>query len=282
MPHAPFSVPLPWSWPKHAKSATLHVISLAHFVLTHVRGWAADSPLHRVRLAADRDRLDTEVALLREEIRIKDARMAALAPHRRPHYPPTERMAILQLMAARGWSKAQAGRRFLVSDDTVASWRGRLEEDGPRALVNATVPVNKFPDFVAAMVAKLKKLFPTMGRRRIAAFLARAGLHIAATTGRGAPSALQLSKGDRRPTKSALCLTRRRGARNARRSTPSAIRAASSATSTSNGLLFRNPSPRLMQLPDGNSYCGRDDPHGSPPAQIRACGTTALGSCLGE
>jgi transposase InsO family protein len=182
MPHAPFSVPLPWSWPKHAKSATLHVISLAHFVLTHVRGWAADSPLHRVRLAADRDRLDTEVALLREEIRIKDARMAALAPHRRPHYPPTERMAILQLMAARGWSKAQAGRRFLVSDDTVASWRGRLEEDGPRALVNATVPVNKFPDFVAAMVAKLKKLFPTMGRRRIAAFLARAGLHIAATT----------------------------------------------------------------------------------------------------
>src|ERR1017187_1293083 len=93
MPHAPFSVPLPWSWPKHAKSATLHVISLAHFVLPHVRGWAADSPLHRVRLAADRDRLDTEVALLREEIRIKDARMAALAPHRRPHYPPTERMA---------------------------------------------------------------------------------------------------------------------------------------------------------------------------------------------
>jgi hypothetical protein len=36
-----------------------------------------------VRLAADRDRLDTEVAMLREEIRIKDARMAALAPHRR-------------------------------------------------------------------------------------------------------------------------------------------------------------------------------------------------------
>jgi hypothetical protein len=69
--------------------------------------------------------------MLREEIRIKDARMAALAPHRRPHYPPTERMAILQLMGARGWSKAQAGRRFLVSDDTVTSWSVRLEEDGP-------------------------------------------------------------------------------------------------------------------------------------------------------
>jgi putative transposase len=85
-------------------------------------------------------------------------------------------------MAARGWSKAQAGRRFLVTDDTVASWSGRLEEDEPGALVNATVPVNKFPDFVAAMVAKLKRLFPAMGRRRIGAFLARAGLHIAPTT----------------------------------------------------------------------------------------------------
>lgn len=112
MPTSPFSVPLPKSWPKHAKAATLHVISLAHFVLTHVRGFAVNSPIHRVRLAAERDRLDSEVALLREEIRIKDARMAALAPHRRPHYSPTERMAILELMAARGWSKAEAAAAF--------------------------------------------------------------------------------------------------------------------------------------------------------------------------
>jgi len=55
-----FSVPLPASWPKHAKAATLHVISLAHFALTHVRGWAVNSPVHRVRLAAERDRLDSE------------------------------------------------------------------------------------------------------------------------------------------------------------------------------------------------------------------------------
>ena len=107
MPTSPFSVPLPKSWPKHAKAATLHLISLAHFVLTHVRGFAVNSPIHRVRLAAERDRLDSEVALLREEIPIKDARMATLVPHRRPHYSPCERMAILQLMAARGWSKAE-------------------------------------------------------------------------------------------------------------------------------------------------------------------------------
>jgi hypothetical protein len=99
-----------------------------------------------------------------------------------PHYSPTERMAILELMAAHGWSKAEAGRHFLVTDDTVASWSGRIEEDELGALVKSTVPVNKFPDFVAAMVIKLKTLFPMMGRRRIAGFLTRAGLHIAATT----------------------------------------------------------------------------------------------------
>jgi hypothetical protein len=114
MPRSQLSVPLPLSWPKHAKAATLHLISLAHFVLTPVRGWAANSPLHRVRLAAERDRIDSEVAMLREELRINDARMAVMAPHRRPHHPPTERMASLQLMAARGRSKAQAGRSFLV------------------------------------------------------------------------------------------------------------------------------------------------------------------------
>jgi len=54
-----------------------------------MRGFAANSPIHRVRLAGEADQLNSEVALLREEIRIKDARMAALSPHRRPHYPPS-------------------------------------------------------------------------------------------------------------------------------------------------------------------------------------------------
>jgi|GEM_PF-4213864 len=52
MPCSPFSVPLAPSWPKHAKAATLHVISLAHFVLTHVRGRAANSPIYCVQFAA--------------------------------------------------------------------------------------------------------------------------------------------------------------------------------------------------------------------------------------
>ena len=39
--------------------------------------------------------------LLTAEIHIKDARMKRVDPRKRPHYVPTERMAILELRAAR-------------------------------------------------------------------------------------------------------------------------------------------------------------------------------------
>ncbi|MCU0691855.1 MAG: hypothetical protein MUF54_10675, partial [Polyangiaceae bacterium] len=102
---SPFdSTPLPDGWPEQAKSAILQAIAAAHFALTHVRGWCSNSRISRVRLAAENDRLKAEVALLKEELRIKDARMAHIPPRQRPHYPPTERLAILELKAARHWS----------------------------------------------------------------------------------------------------------------------------------------------------------------------------------
>src|SRR5262249_17949111 len=61
------------------------------------------------------DQLQQEVALLREEIRIKDARMARIPPGRRPHYQPVERLAILELRAARSWSLAQTSTVFQVT-----------------------------------------------------------------------------------------------------------------------------------------------------------------------
>jgi hypothetical protein len=86
----------------------LHVISLAQYATAYTRSWAADSTNARVRIKAEYDRAQQEILLLREEICIKDARMALISPHRRPYYPPTERMAILGLRAARGWSRQQA------------------------------------------------------------------------------------------------------------------------------------------------------------------------------
>jgi len=74
--------------------------------------------LHRVRLAAENNRLKQEVELLREGMRLKDARMARIHPRHRPHYRPIERMAILELKAVRGWTIAQTSREFLVEPAT--------------------------------------------------------------------------------------------------------------------------------------------------------------------
>jgi hypothetical protein len=108
--------------------------------------------------------------------------MAAIPAHRRPHYPPTERMAILELRAARGWNQVQTAQAMLVTPEAVASWNRRVDEQGPHALVQLPEPVNRFPDFVRLIVRCLKALCPTLGKVGIARILARAGLHLAATT----------------------------------------------------------------------------------------------------
>jgi hypothetical protein len=65
-------------WPRRVRSAVVHAISLAQASLSKTRGWAADSWNARLRLNAESDRLLQEVGLLREELRIKDARMACI------------------------------------------------------------------------------------------------------------------------------------------------------------------------------------------------------------
>jgi putative transposase len=176
------NIPLPKAWPEHARFAIIHVISLAHAAIVCARGWAANSPIARVRLRGQLDQARAEIALLTEELRIKDARMASLDPRRRAHYRPTERLAILELRAARGWSMAQTARALLVTPATIASWYRRIDEKGDSALVRTPEPVNKYPDFVRHIVSRLKALQPTMGKKRIAQALARAGLHIGVTT----------------------------------------------------------------------------------------------------
>lgn len=97
-------VPLSRGWRGRVKSAALHAISPARFPILHVRGAASNHAQRRVRLAAQVERLREECTLLHEEIPIKDARMGHILPQRRPHYGPLERMAILELRTARGWS----------------------------------------------------------------------------------------------------------------------------------------------------------------------------------
>jgi putative transposase len=175
-------VPVPNQWPRRVQSAMLHVIALAQYAIVYSRSWAGNSSSERVRLAANADQLAQEIALLREERRIKDARIARIPPGERPHYQPTERLAILELRAARGWSLAQTANAFQVSPATIASWNKRLDEEGPDALLRTREPVNKFPDFVRYVVQRLQSLCPLLGKVKIAQILARAGLHLGTTT----------------------------------------------------------------------------------------------------
>jgi transposase InsO family protein len=175
-------IPLPRGWPRHVKSAVLHVVALAQYAATYTRSWAANARIARVRLKAQNDRLQQEVALLTEEIRIKDARMKRVDPQKRPHYVPTERMAILELRAARAWSGQQTADAFLVTAATIASWMRRVDEEGANALIQIREPVNRFPDFVRYVVQRLKALCPSLGKAKIAETLCRAGLHLGTTT----------------------------------------------------------------------------------------------------
>ena len=59
-------------WKRCVKSAVLNVVSLAQFSITYARGWATNSINARVRLKAENDRLREEIALVREEMRIKE------------------------------------------------------------------------------------------------------------------------------------------------------------------------------------------------------------------
>lgn len=140
-------VPLPKSWKSHVRSAMLHVISLAQYAAVYTRSWAVDSMNGRVRLKAERDRLLQELALRNEEIRIKDARMARITPHRRPHYPPAERMAILEVRAAHGWSlERQMPRSIIVASGHAGR---RMAED---QLIGAGVCQRKDLRIIAGVV----------------------------------------------------------------------------------------------------------------------------------
>ncbi len=120
-------VPLPNGWHRRAKSAMLHVISLAQYAVAYTRSWAANGQIARIRLKAANDQLSQHLAWLTEEIRVKDARMKRIAASKRPHYRPIERMSILELRAARAWSVQQTADAFLVTAATIASWMNRLD-----------------------------------------------------------------------------------------------------------------------------------------------------------
>ena len=170
------SLRLPKDWHSYVRCAVLNVIGIVHVAMLTGRealitnGDSRDARIHQ---------LESEVAMLREERRINGDRMRRIAPYRRPQFTAVERMAILQLRAIRGWNKAETGRHFFVSDDTIRKWVRRANDD---SLVQTPRPGNRFPDFVRYAVQQIRLFCPTLGKTKIADKLARVGTHIGKTT----------------------------------------------------------------------------------------------------
>jgi putative transposase len=137
---------------------------------------------NRRRQVARLDQATQEIALLREEPDIKDGRWTRSKSRRRPHYSPTQRLRILQLRAARGWTLEKTARVFLLDLHTLQLWIRRVDEYGERELIQTERPVNRYPDYVRHLVRQLKRLFPALGCEQIARVLARAGLILSAST----------------------------------------------------------------------------------------------------
>jgi len=168
---------LPEPWPRRFKFALLHAISLASVAVTAAQGRVA----RRHQLLLRLDQANNEIALLREELAIKDGRWLRSRPRRRPHYSPIQRLRILQLRCARGWTLEKTASAFLLDMHTLQLWIQRVDEHGERELVQTSRPVNRYPDFVRNLVRQLKRLLPAMGSERIAQVLARLGLWCRAT-----------------------------------------------------------------------------------------------------
>ncbi|MBI2377188.1 MAG: hypothetical protein HYV07_24525, partial [Deltaproteobacteria bacterium] len=67
---------LPKEWSRKVRAALVTVVAIATIILPRTRAYGANSPISRVRLQAALDQNKTELALLREELRLKDARLA--------------------------------------------------------------------------------------------------------------------------------------------------------------------------------------------------------------
>jgi transposase len=175
-------IPLPKDWSEHIKAAILHTISLARTSIVVARGRAAGNRRVHCRLQAKLAEAEAETSQLKEELRLKDLRMARVRPRRGPHYRALEGLAILELRAARGWSRRQTAKRFLLQPATVAAWVKRMDEGGERALLETPEPLNRLSDFVRHIVERLKVLCPTMEKKRLAQTLARAGLALSTSS----------------------------------------------------------------------------------------------------
>ena len=158
----------------HALLFIAHWIAVAH---DRWRASLADGSPRDVEIAVLKERLER----LRSENDILRERLARIAPRRRPHYRPWERLRILWHQARYRLSLAATAKAFLVTVQTLVNWRRAVERgEGPE--VDGRVPLRRISDAAAELALRIKRDWPRWGSRRIAGILARIGLVASRTT----------------------------------------------------------------------------------------------------
>ena len=148
------------------------------YMLARARLTSHPSPV--LRLAAARDALAWEAALLERELRVFRQERERIPSKQRPHYTPTNRLAILQIMRLRDWSAAEAARRFALHPNTVRSWSKQLRTAGTSGHLFTGPAWNRIHDAVRWTVHELRRLCPQpeCGTRTIARHIIRAAVQI--------------------------------------------------------------------------------------------------------
>jgi putative transposase len=155
-------------------------------------------------LAAEIDVLHEMLERARTENELLRARLRRLPARRRPRYTPWERLRILWHAARHGLSVRATARAFVVSVQTIVSWRNEVAR-GVARLVQSRPPVNRLPDLVADLARRLKREWPRWGTRRIAGILARLGIRASRTT------VQRMLRRPRRPAKAVRAVRSGRG-----------------------------------------------------------------------
>ncbi len=148
-----------------------------------VAGWVGQAVA--LWLSTSRRPLVAEIVALRERLEklraecdLLRARLWRIEPHSRPHYKPTERLAILWHRARYGMSVEATAKAFLVTHQTVINWLKEIRS-GVQRLVHARKPINALPDLVGEIALFVKREWPRWGTRRIAGI--PAGLRLQAS-----------------------------------------------------------------------------------------------------
>jgi transposase InsO family protein len=152
------------------------------YQLARVRLASAASPV--LRLLVQRDQAITETELLRRELAILRAQRNRIAPHRRPDYAPSQRLAILQLRRLRGWTIVQTADHFVLHPNTVRSWISAAEGGKKTRLFADALSWNRIDDAVRWAVQEIRRFCPEpeFGTRTMARHLIRAGIAISRST----------------------------------------------------------------------------------------------------